>query len=63
MHAHSNSKLIGTFFLRAIIAMKPEENTSQANAFQEIVVLPMGWQKGKVLKLDNEYNKHLDPDR
>ena len=54
MHANGNPKLIGTFFLRAIIALNPEENTSQAIAFQDVVVLPMGWQQGKVLKLNNE---------
>ena len=63
MHTNDNPKLIGTFFPRAIFAMKPEENTSQVIAFQEIVVLPMGWQQGKVLKLNNEENKPLDLDR
>ena len=62
VHADGNSKLIVTFFLRAIIAMKPEESTSQAIAFQEIVVLPMGWQQGKVSKLNNGENKSFDPD-
>ena len=63
MHARSNSKLIGTFLLRATIAMKPEENTSQVIAFQEIVVLPMGWQQGKASKLNNEDSKQFDIDQ
>ena len=59
MHANGNPKLIETFFLRD----STNEKTSQIIAFQEIVVLRIGWQQGKVLKLNNEYNKHLDPDR
>ena len=38
VHDHSNTELTGTFLLRATIAIKPEENTSQVIAFQEIVV-------------------------
>ena len=42
--------------------MKPEKNTSQVAAFQEIVVLPMRWQQGKVSKLNNGENNKFDPD-
>ena len=62
MHAHGNSKLIGTFLLRATIAMKPQENASQVIAFQEVVILPMGRQQGKVSKLSNGDNKQFDLD-
>ena len=41
VHADGNSKLRGTFFHRATIGMKPEKNTSQVTAFEEVVVMPM----------------------
>ena len=63
VHADGNSKLIGTFFHRAIIGMKAEKNTSQVTAFEEVVVLPMEWQQGKISKLNNAKSKQFDPDR
>ena len=33
--------------------MKPVKNTSQVTAFEEVVVLPMGWQQEKISKLNN----------
>ena len=62
MHADGNSKLRGTFFHRAIVGVKPEKNTSQVTAFEEVVVVPMRWQQGKVSKLNNIENKQFDPD-
>ena len=62
MHTDGNSKLRGTLFHRAIIGMKPEKNTSQITAFEEVVVMPMRWQQGKVSKLNNVENKQFDPD-
>ena len=61
-HADGNSKLRGTFLHRAIIGMNPERNTSQVTAFEEVVVMPMGWQQGKVSKLNNVEKKQFDPD-
>ena len=62
MHADGNSKLGGTFFHRAIIGMKPEKNTSQVTASEEVVVMPMRWQQGKVSKLNNVEKKQFNPD-
>ena len=62
VHADGNSKLRGTFLHRAIIGMNPEKNTSQVTAFEEVVVMPMGWQQGKVSKLNNVEKKQFDPD-
>ena len=62
MHTDGNSKLRGTLFHRAIIGMKPEKNTSQITAFEEVVVMPMRWQQGKVSKLNNVEKKQFDPD-
>ena len=62
VHADGSSKLRGTFFHRALIGMKPEKNTSQVNAFEEVVVMPMRSQQGKVSKLTNVENKQFDPD-
>ena len=62
VHADGNSKLRSTFFRRAIIGMKPEKNTSQVTAFEEVVVMPMRWQQEKVSKLNNVENKQFDPD-
>ena len=42
--------------------MKPEKNTSQVTAFEEIVVMPMRWQQGKVSKLNNVEKKQFNPD-
>ena len=57
VHADGNSKLRGTFFHQAIMGMKPETNTSQVTAFEEVVVMPMRWQQGEVSKLNNVENK------
>ena len=62
VHADGNSKPRGNFFYRAIIGMKPEKNTSQVTAFEEVVVMPMRWQQGKVSKLNNVEKKQFDPD-
>ena len=62
VHADGDSKLRGTFFHRAIIGMKPEKNTSQVTAFEEVVVMPMRWQQGKVSKLNNVEKKQFNPD-
>ena len=62
VHADGNSKLRGTFFHRAIIRMNPEKNTSQVTAFEDVVVMPMRWQQGKVSKLNNVEKKQFDPD-
>ena len=56
-HADGNSKLRGTFFHRAIIGIKTEKNTSQITASEEVVVMPMRWQQGKISKLNNVENK------
>ena len=40
--------------------MKPNNISSQVTAFQEAVVLTLGWQQGKVAELDNEENKQFD---
>ena len=42
--------------------MKPEKNTSQVTAFEEVVVMPMKWQQGEVSKLNNVENTQFDPD-
>ena len=62
VHADDNSKLRGTFFHRAIIGMNTEKNTSQVTAFEEVVIMPMRWQQGKVSKLNNVEKKQFDPD-
>ena len=62
VHADGDSKLRGTFFHRAIIGMKPETNTSQVTAFEEVVVMPMRWQQGKVSKPNNVEKKQFNPD-
>ena len=62
VHADGNSKLRGTFFHRAIIGMNPEKNTSQVTASEEVVVMPMRWQQGKVSKLNHVEKKQFNPD-
>ena len=62
VHADDKSKLRGTFLHPAIIGMKPEKNTSQVNEFEEVVVMPMRWQQGKVSKLNNIEYKQFDSD-
>ena len=59
-HVDEKSELEGAFFLRAAVGMKSKENTSQVTAFQDIEVLLMGWQQGKVTELANEENKQFD---
>ena len=43
--------------------MTPEKAPTQLAVFQEIVIMPMDWQQGKVVELDNEQHKQFHPGR
>lgn len=46
----------GVLFFDVVVGVKPDKPTQLA-AFQEIIVLPIGWQQRKVVELDNKQEK------
>ena len=58
---HGSLELGGIIFLQVVVGGKPDSQNSPIATSCKTMILPMSWQRGKVVELDNKQNKQFDP--